>query len=382
LVSDTDTTFAIQISVLRPAFDAAFYLARNPDVREKGLDPVEHYALDGWRNGLNPNSEFDTRFYLAGNPDVAASGVNPFYHYLVSGKAEGRFPNEQARTISVIRPQFDAKYYLARNPKLRKEGLDPVQHYVKEGWTEGLNPNRNFDTRGYLRRYPDVAEVGVNPFYHYIVWGQREERIPHGENWLDASAKMLRKFKTMYIDAKYGYPLTEKIGHIKIKNNAGAYATWASGDYDQLRTLETMTSPYDVMVDIGCGQGRVINYWLEKGFNNKIVGVESDEAIANATRERLKKYKNVEIICGDATKCTPLDATFIYMFNPFDFDVTSKFADYLWEHRDQYLRNNLQILLYNCESFAAFDEDRFIRRRVMPHGRIPYDRAVIWLRDR
>jgi hypothetical protein len=380
LVSDTDAPLETEISIVRPAFDAAFYFTRNPEVKEKGLDPVEHYVQDGWRNGLDPNSEFDTKFYLAENPDVAAAGVNPFCHYLVSGKAEGRFPNEQARVISVVRPQFDVNYYLARNPKLRTAGFDPVQHYVQEGWKEGLDPNRKFDTSGYLKRYPDVAASDVNPFYHYIIWGQREQRVPRGENWLDASANMFRKLKTMYIDAKYGYPLKEKIN--QTKNIAGANATWATGDYDQLRILETMTSPYDVMVDIGCGQGRVINYWLEKKFNNRIVGIESDEVIANTTRERLRKYKNVEIICGDATKCTPLDATFIYIFNSFSFDVTRRFADFLWENRGRYIKNNLQILSYNCESFAAFDEDRFIKRRIMPHGRIPYDRAVIWLRDR
>jgi hypothetical protein len=100
LVSNTNARHASEISVVRQAFDAEFYLARNPDVKEKGLDPVQHYVQDGWRNGLNPNSEFDTTFYLAENPDVAADGVNPFYHYLMLGKAEGRFPNEQAMAIA------------------------------------------------------------------------------------------------------------------------------------------------------------------------------------------------------------------------------------------------------------------------------------------
>ena len=100
MVSNTNATRASEISVIRPAFDAAFYLARNPDVKGKGIDPVQHYVEEGWRNGLDPTSEFDTRFYLKVNPDVAEADANPFYHYIVSGKAEGRFPSEQAMAIA------------------------------------------------------------------------------------------------------------------------------------------------------------------------------------------------------------------------------------------------------------------------------------------
>ena len=378
MVSHITETLSSELSVVRPEFDVAFYLADNPDVGEKGLDPLEHYMREGWKEGLNPNRDFDTHSYLERYPDVAAAGINPFYHYLVCGKAEGRSPRGELEETSLVRPEFDVAFYLAKNPDV-KEGLDPVEHYMLEGWKKGLNPNRDFDTRSYLERYPDVAAAGINPFYHYLVCGKAEGRLPRGEGWRDLPPKLFRKLKTMYIDTKYGYPLTELLHHTQ--NHEGAYPALSSGDYDQIRTLDLLTNSNDVLVDVGCGQGRMINYWLEKKTNNRIVGIENDEGIARATKERLKSYKNVEIICGDATKCTPLDATFIYMFNPFDFETTQKFSDYIWDNRDHYARNNLQILLYNCESSAAFDVVRFVQRRIPRAGRIPYERAIIRLRD-
>lgn len=379
MVSHVRETLSIELSVVRPEFDIAFYLADNPDVKERGLDPVEHYLREGWKEGLNPNRDFDTRFYLERYPDVTAAGMNPFYHYLASGKAEGRSPSGEAEEIAVVRSEFDAAFYLARNPDIKKKGLDPVEHYVREGWKAGLNPNRDFDTRSYLTRYPDIAAAGINPFYHYLVSGKVEGRSPRADGWRELLMKIFRKLKTMYIDAKYGYPLKELLRHTQ--NHEGAHPALASGDYDEIRMLDSLTNSNDVLVDVGCGQGRMINYWLEKKMDNRIIGIEIDEVIAHTTEERLKKYKNVEIICGDATKCAPLDATFIYLFNPFDFETTQKFADYIWDNRDHYIHNNLQILLYNCESFAAFDVARFVQRRIPRSRRIPYERSIIRLRD-
>ena len=36
----------------------------------------------------------------------------------------------------------------------------------------------------------------------------------------------------------------------------------------------------DVLVDIGCGEGRVINFWLSRGLKNPIIGIEVVEAVA------------------------------------------------------------------------------------------------------
>lgn len=71
-------------------FDAAYYLAVNPDIAAVGVDPLEHFIVTGWLEGRDPNARFSVRDYLEANPDVAATGVHPFAHYLVAGRAEGR----------------------------------------------------------------------------------------------------------------------------------------------------------------------------------------------------------------------------------------------------------------------------------------------------
>jgi hypothetical protein len=73
----------------------------------------------------------------------------------------------------------------------------------------------------------------------------------------------------------------------------------------------------DVLVDIGCGKGRVVNWWLSQGYTNQIVGIEIDERIAWKTKHRLRRHKNVTIICGNALANLPRNGTIFYLFNPF-----------------------------------------------------------------
>ena len=73
-------------------FDAAGYLAHNPDVAAARADPFQHYETSGWKEGRNPSTLFDTSSYLAANPDVAAAHINPLDHFLTNGIHEGRMP--------------------------------------------------------------------------------------------------------------------------------------------------------------------------------------------------------------------------------------------------------------------------------------------------
>ena len=73
-----------------PLFNAAYYLANNPDVAAAGINPLQHYEEYGWEEGRDPSAAFDTSDYLAANPDVAAAHVDPLAHYIQFGAAEGR----------------------------------------------------------------------------------------------------------------------------------------------------------------------------------------------------------------------------------------------------------------------------------------------------
>jgi len=89
-------------------FDAAFYLALNPDVVSAGMDPLDHFIRTGWLEDRDPNARFSVLDYLENNPDVAAANINPFAHYLTTGRAEGRSPRHglgfRYDVISRMRP--------------------------------------------------------------------------------------------------------------------------------------------------------------------------------------------------------------------------------------------------------------------------------------
>ncbi|MFT3975864.1 MAG: glycosyltransferase [Sphingomonas bacterium] len=77
-------------------FDADWYLAVYPDVRDQRADPAHHFVHHGAAENRRPGPSFDPQFYTEVYPDVLASGENPLLHYIRKGRAEGRAPNSAA----------------------------------------------------------------------------------------------------------------------------------------------------------------------------------------------------------------------------------------------------------------------------------------------
>ena len=129
---------------LQHGFDAAYYLAHNPDVaaasHSVGGDSFafawQHYDTYGWHEGRNPNAVFDTNGYLAAYHDVAAANI------------------------------------------------DPLTHYDTYGWHEGRDPSANFDTTQYLAHYSDVK---IDPMTQYIEYGAAQGRLTFGDGHFNLS---------------------------------------------------------------------------------------------------------------------------------------------------------------------------------------------------
>ena len=200
--------------VLNPDFDAAYYLANNPDVAAAGVDPLQHYLQYGWKEHRDPSAFFSTSWYLAHNPDVAAAGLDPLVHYETYGWREGRdpgpnfslskyltaYPDAKAAGIDPLQqfmtvgraeghsampatpvptdPMVDRAWYLAQNPDVAAAGVDPLVHYETYGWREGRNPSALFDTNYYLAQNPDVKAAGIDPLLHFEQHGRQEGREP------------------------------------------------------------------------------------------------------------------------------------------------------------------------------------------------------------
>lgn len=73
-----------------PLFDRMWYLARYRDVRERGVDPIDHYIEEGAFLGYDPGPDFSSHGYYLLNPDVLASATNPLFHYEITGRNENR----------------------------------------------------------------------------------------------------------------------------------------------------------------------------------------------------------------------------------------------------------------------------------------------------
>ena len=94
---------------------------------------------------------------------------------------------------------------------------------------------------------------------------------------------------------------------------------------------DTVFTAEDNFVDIGCGKGRVLAWWLDKGFPGTATGIELDPYVAGVAREWLKRYpeERVRLIEGDGLKQDYSKYTIIYIFRPFAIEFLVRFLELL-----------------------------------------------------
>ncbi len=113
-----------------------------------------------------------------------------------------------------------------------------------------------------------------------------------------------------------------------IRNRYPGATTVGSTDYGLMSQIfGGRVRDDDVLVEVGCGKGRVINWWLAQGYRNRIVGLEIMEEVADKTRARLGRFPNVTIVAGDVLTHIPKDGTLFYLFNPFDAPTVGRFKE-------------------------------------------------------
>jgi SAM-dependent methyltransferase len=128
--------------------------------------------------------------------------------------------------------------------------------------------------------------------------------------------------------------------------------------------------PADVLVDVGCGQGRVLNYWLGLGIKNKLIGIEFDRKTAGSAAKAYRKRKNVQIICGDAAEvAAECNGSLFYLFNPLLPDGMCRF--------ERRLRGKpVRILYYYPRYISPFENENWQIAR-FDQGEADFPLAVI-----
>ncbi len=80
-------------------------------------------------------------------------------------------------------------------------------------------------------------------------------------------------------------------------------------------------APREVLVDIGCGQGRAICVFSRVPAVERCIGIEYHAAHAEAARQNAKRVRGrtapIIVIEGDAAEQTYDGTTLIFLFNPF-----------------------------------------------------------------
>ena len=148
-------------------FDSDFYLNQNPDVRENGADPLDHYLLFGWSEGRDPSGMFSERGYRR------RYGLRP-----ADGPALAHFESNLSDLALSPHPLIDREHVF-RQVGFEVNALMSRDELLTLPVDLSLHPV--FDLDWMLYTYPDLGGTGVNPCVHYLFWGEAELRDPRAE---------------------------------------------------------------------------------------------------------------------------------------------------------------------------------------------------------
>lgn len=167
-----------------PGFSMELYLQQNPDVASAGMNPLLHYLRHGRSEGrkapvrdardmqaakdiefLRGTRLFDADFYLDSNPDIREAGVDPLDHYVRHGADEGRWPN----------PWFDSRGYATRFQS-GEDAKNPLAHYAAAGSDAPSWTSSRFDGGAWAARCADARTSSLTPLEHFLVYGVDEGR--------------------------------------------------------------------------------------------------------------------------------------------------------------------------------------------------------------
>jgi SAM-dependent methyltransferase len=111
----------------------------------------------------------------------------------------------------------------------------------------------------------------------------------------------------------------------------------------------------DVIIDVGCGKGRVFSYLLYKGLKNRMIGYEINPAVSVQTQKRLSRFKNIEIRLENIFDNFPISANIFYLYNPFKEAMVTAFMNEILK----VAHNNPVIVYNNPVHLNIFDNGNF-----------------------
>jgi len=183
-------------AVARGILDPEWYLHRNPDVADAGVDPAIHYLAEGWREGRLPSPWFHADTYALLEPGFRAQHPDPVRHFLNVGMQRPSTHRgilgmatrwKQMEKGDVPHRIFDADWHLARYPEIADGPYPPLTHYVLHGWAEHRTPALHFDKWVYHAICRSFDPFRHNPVLHYLLIGQYDPVVEKAVRTLTSS---------------------------------------------------------------------------------------------------------------------------------------------------------------------------------------------------
>lgn len=133
----------------------------------------------------------------------------------------------------------------------------------------------------------------------------------------------------------------------------GAEATQSS-DYrclDRIFKTHVPLTAQDVLLDVGCGEGRVLTYLYLHKAKCRLMGVELDPEVTVTAQKRVAGCPGIDIRCADILQAKDLmqQVTVYYLFNPFNGKIFSKFVAALEKEVPHPIR-----MVYLFDYYAAY----------------------------
>lgn len=157
-------------------FDTSYYLRVHPDVKAAGLEPLKHYIDYGEKEGRTSRPVYsltecgellDTGLFLQEwyenqYEDLRDSGIDFVQHFVIYGRKECRNPN----------PYFDTGWYAEQYGNEIPDKQCPIVFYSNVGWTLGHSPSVRFDSKAYSEKYLDCSDE-IEPLRHFLEHGKK-----------------------------------------------------------------------------------------------------------------------------------------------------------------------------------------------------------------
>jgi SAM-dependent methyltransferase len=79
------------------------------------------------------------------------------------------------------------------------------------------------------------------------------------------------------------------------------------------------------LLDVGCGAGRALAYFLHQGYPGRATGIELDPSLASIAKAWTDPHANLTVKQGNVLDLDLGQYTDFYLFNPFDASVLQQF---------------------------------------------------------